>query len=137
MHKTQQHVLRVVTSNPAARQLQEGSSLAASRQQAGSSWAAGGKRVGSARTALYLGEQDGQNGLRVDEVWRAQVVNPAGGKDLGACLEPHRLAEVDATEQLQQLQGAKQERGGKCCVPLFLFLGHQKACALLSLLYGR
>jgi hypothetical protein len=48
---------------------------------------------------LHLAEDDGDDGLGVDEGGVAQVVQAAGGKDLCAGLEPHGLAELDAAGQ--------------------------------------
>ena len=52
--------------------------------------------VGQGGPRQHLGEDNGDDGLGVDEARVAQVVEAAVSKDLGASLEPHRLAKVGA-----------------------------------------
>jgi hypothetical protein len=61
----------------------------------------------------HLARPDGQDALRVDQARVAEVVEPALAEDLGARLEPHRLAELDAVagEQLREHAPERAEHG--------------------------
>ena len=64
-----------------------------------------GQALRTAHSA-HLGEDDGDDGLRVDEAGVAQVVQAAGLEDLRAGLEPHGLAKLRAMHHDHQESSA-------------------------------
>ena len=60
--------------------------------------------------STHLAAEDGEDALRMDEAWVAEVVQAARLEDLGAGLEPYGLAKLDAVVLGQDLGRHAAER---------------------------